>query len=314
MDPPDSTDLDYQILCLFDKMWNYPGKEVIIVYQNIPGLAEHIGILSLRKLLNIEEHTGGTEGTRGTEGIGGAYYHPALVFICLGIQTGFISGSFGVGEVNGNSVFKSKKINLNRYQECDIQKGELVIKLKVPDLTSPLNFDRVIFKDPKVERHPQLRRIIKKFVSQRGGTFDEKILLENLSKLGSDNPNYLYEDADELILRNYELCCGTYLEWLPLEIKEIIIKNIDNSVKVSSVITSNKSIETLFKAAESVVENVLEERNVSIMDIFDKMRNNGSLDPLVEMARNDSNGNIYKYMTSQIGLHNIVNVIKKKLD
>lgn len=291
-----SDGLDYQVLCLFDKMWNYPGKEMVVVYHNIQGLSEHIKIPVLAKMFDVK---GGSDTV---------YYHPALVFTCLGIQTEFINTA------GKTSVFKSEIITLNRYQECIVHQGKLTIKLKTPKILAPQTYNRLRFEEPSFPRHPQLRRIIKKFITEEGGIFNEDLLKENLTQLGSSALEYSFEDADEIILKNHELCRGCYLELLPSELKNIIIEYIEANIEIPEVIVGIRPIDTLFQAAESVVDNILEEQNVSIMDVFNKMRNNGSLDPLIKLAQDDQDGNLYKYMTSQLGLHSIVNVIKKKIE
>ena len=54
--------------------------------------------------------------------------------------------------------------------------------------------------------------------------------------------------------------------------------------------------------------------DASIMEIFESVKNTGTFDSLFESIRNDpdSDGDIFKYITSSVGIQSIVEVVKNK--
>lgn len=297
----------------FECMWNYPSKEILILYH--PDGTHMFRIPIIERLIKFFKIKTTDQLVHSNPAIILSFlgYHGSEYHITKNILENLMESVVEEREISSKS-FTIKKISLNKYQKFSIKNGDIIIGLKMPKMLTPDNFRTFKYTDNNNRilncRHPQLRRILKKFFEVIDAPFNELILAQGLLELSINNDDYLFEDADELILRDNTLCEGTYFELLPKELKEIIIGCVTDTIIINLKDTNYNS--PLVEVIEKITDNILEEQDVNIMDIYNKMNGNGDLEAVVNLVRGD--GDIYKYITSQFGLNNIVNIIKKKTE
>lgn len=291
---------------IFDKMWKYSGRDYLIVYH--PEGIHLFKVHTFNNLLNLL-------GLNGP--IKEAYIHPIIIFAVLGSNIGALGydRKYPI-EFRPHNDLVVNKINLNKYQDWFIKNKQVTTKLKLPtDLTVGVP---LIFTEMLNERHPQLRRILKEYFILIDQKFDEGLLYTSLKKLLGININkteYSYLDADEVFLYNEEWYSGTYFEQVPIELKKIIIENIDRNKYLSREVIFAKD-EPIIKAIENIVDTIKETDDASIFDIIGKVSNEGYLDELFTQIRTtpQADQSMYRYITSGVGMNTIKDIVTNKLN
>lgn len=290
---------------IFNKMWNYSSKEFLVIYH-----PEGLILFKTNTFLNLLKFLGTSPQTTNN------YMEPVIIFACIGSYNGALGydRQYPV-EFKPHTSLIVDKILLNKYQDLFIENKQLKTRLRIPTNIMPIYSDlfRVEpFNDHTVKRHPQLRRILKEYFLLIDQKLDEKILYEKLRELKISSQEYSYLDYDEIFLFDKDLCDGTYFEYVPIELKKIIVGIIDSEKYLSSDLIFAKN-EPIIKAVENIVDIISETENASILDIINKLYTGGYLiDVFREVGNNDNN--MYKYITSGIGLNTITDIINNKIN
>jgi hypothetical protein len=299
-------ELQIKLQQVIKDMWDQPQKEYLIMYHPDGNfLYKVITFDNLLRVLNIPSN--------GQQ----LYCQPAVVFACLGGSQGALNydKTLTSSDGLGHSILNVKKIKLGMYQEYFVKNGNIQIRTKLPDMITPQSISEFQFEPILLKRPPQLRRIIKEYYELIGETFDEKLLCQRLDDLMTDNINYTYEDADELVLRLSPQ--GTEFERLPRELIDIIISCLDdiNYFKVEELYKKNNPVLNLM---EEITSAVLEEKktknDASIFDILNKLQDTGSQSKINELVKNVQSREFFESVMSGVGFKNIVDVINNKVN
>lgn len=297
--------LAIQLNEIFGKMWQCPGKEYLLVYH-----PESIYLFKIQTFSNLLSVLGLSISTQ--EG----YLDPAIVFSCIGSYMGAISydRKYPV-EFKPHGALIIDKITMNKYQSWYIKNKNIAIKLGVPTELGEKSSQISSFQEITIKRHPQLRRILKEYFMLIDQKFDEALLKSKLDSLGIKGIEYSYLDYDELFLLNKEWFEGTYFEEVPIELKKIIIGIIDEDRYLSREKIFMKD-EPIIRTIENILDVITESDNASMMDIYEKALSLGYLDEFIQQMQTDqsANGNIYKYITSSVGLNNIKDIVNGKIN
>jgi len=294
---PLKMDIPYAFSEIIKLMWGQPRKEYLIIYH--PEGIHLYKTNTFTNLLRILNTPGNSQQL---------YCQPVVIFACLGGESGAI-------EYEGTGTLQVKKITLNDYQDYAIKDGQIQIKIKLPEVITPETISTFKFESIGLKRPPQLRRIIREYYELIGKPFDEGRLHQRLENLMTDNKEYLFEDADELILRLNPK--GTYFQELPKELNEIIIEYLNefNYIKADELYKKNNPVLNLM---EEITDTVLKENtsmeNLSLFDILSKMRDDGSQLKVNELLKNSQDTNFLQTMMSEVGLKNIMDTINNKIN
>lgn len=148
--------------------------------------------------------------------------HPIIVFIALGTSGKIIQDlNLTSIDINNNDLINIEKLKITRFGNVIYDDNNKIIWNNTND---------IIIRDVlnKIKRPPLLRHIIKKYCQKSNVFFSEILLKNNLQKYGLlSNPLYQFEDSHELILTGgYD---DTLFGLLPIDIKLIIVKNIEST-------------------------------------------------------------------------------------
>lgn len=302
--------LSKQLNHVFTKMWKYPSTEYIVVYH-----PENINLFKINTFNNLLQYLNVNAVTKES------YLEPAIVMACMGSSMGAIAYDRKYPtELRSHEFLLFDKISLNKYQDWYIKDKIVYNKLRsLVDMNLP-NTDRLNpfqiphFEDLTIHRHPQLRRILKEYFLLIDQKFNDDLLCKKLDILDVKNINYSFLDYDELFLLDYNWYQGTRFENIPMEIKKIIINYIDNDHYLLPEVIFMKT-EPIVKTIENIIDIVVETENASVIDIYEKAYNQGYLDDFFKHIKDDPdiNGNIYKYITSNVGINNIKDIIDEKI-
>ena len=235
--------------------------------------------------------------------------NPVIVFSKLAVSSGLLRASetFGPNSYNHGELVISK-IYIDTYGVFGYDDQKRPLKY------SEFGFMRLnLFNDPVdqfiivnknlglnsiIKRHPQLRRLLKRYCSVENILFNEKELKSKLTELGVGNNIYSYYDADELIMR---LPHGTYFEILPDDLKNMVTKLID--VFVDNFMPSGYILSDLIGSI--IDDGVNPSGGKPIGDIFEKLRNTSSFGKVHETAGGERKMNTF--IGKMGGMTNIIN-------
>jgi len=283
-------------------MWDQLQDEFLVVYHPDGSTLFKIHTFeNLMKILGV--------GSKGHD----LYIQPAVIFACLGSNFGAINYDISHNNHFTHTSLIIKKIKLNRYQDWYVKNGTLNLKLRVPEIIT--SDDKYTFDEIKISRHPQLRRILKDYFRLIDESFNEQKLALRLLELSIINGNYSFEDADELVLLDDFVCQETYLELLPIELRRIIVNMISEDTYVSLKDINKKLNDPVITLAEKITDELKDTQDASIMDLINNAKESGHLNEMIEFIKSDPNsgGNLYTYITSQVGLNNLFDIINNKI-
>ena len=282
------------------QLWNQPSQEYLLVYHpQGNSLHKELTFNNLLRLIKI--NPSGSE----------LYCQPIVIFACLGANCGALNSDTNQDQNDFiHNYLDIKKIGLNKYQEYSLRDGEIIIKLKTPEIITPESINNFKFEHLSLKRPPQMRRILKEYFKLIKVPFDEQLLFFKLEELFADNSSYSFEDADEIFIRY--LYHGTQFERIPEELKEIIISYVSDSSYINPEDLYAKS-NSILNLVENMTENIMKNGDTSILDIFNNLNSTGDIKNIVNTVHSTTpDNNFVKFLTSEIGIKNIFETIKNK--
>ena len=274
---PDELNPEYLLKRAYKIIEKYPGEEMLIVHDNKINKLSLYPIIK-KLMINRDKYI---------------CCHPLVIFSYIAINTDPL--------IENSEIFK---ISINKYQDLNINSNGINIKVKTFDTINDIMFNNI-----NITRYPQLRRLLFQYYRLIGKHFDNKSLYNKLIDLNVDNKNYNYYDADEqVLLFDYK---GTYLELLPIELKNIIIEHVDDFDYITT--DDLKYTDPFINLIEKITDNVLKDNDKSILDIMNDIEITNELNEAKNfVSGNNSDWDLLKYITTDLGLGTIFGVVGKK--
>ena len=235
------------------------------------------------------------------------YMHPAIIFAALGTEHEILyhKNVMNLDTEGGKHevmILQTDKFGINLMSDkTSVMDFPVDIKIKFNDNYDEFKRTNNLDITLRLNRHPQLRKIISNYCEKYDINFNEKRLFNKLKELNGYNPIYNFYDAEEqLALITPE---GTYFSILPKELKEIILNKIKLMIdkKKTAVPVLNRMIESLIGSQVNAFDN----GNADIGKIFAGFKQEGILEDIKSDESLTSVENIDDFVNSMGGITNL---------
>lgn len=294
-----------ELIDVVNKLWKEPGKELLIIY-NPKGhkLFKSSSFDNLLKFLNLN--------LKKEE----LYYHPVTILASLLSISNVFRYDEKINSIGSNKIsYKIEKVLLNKYQRIFVKKEGINIGLNLPEIVTPDNINNIIHSDINFIRPPQLRRILRDYFKCIKIDINMTELERKLLELEINSPEYSYLDADELFMSDKKYYENTYMELIPIELKEIIYNYIDQDEYVNIQNLRGKISNNLPNLIKGIVTKVSDKVNngedMSMMDIISSLDINNIGKELKDMGLN-SIKDLLETIEEDYGMGNILSEINSK--
>lgn len=288
-----------ELIAAINKLWEYPQKEYLLLYNSngskVRLTTECKEIFYMFGFNSLDPQQ--------------IQISPILIFLYLINNKYFVEkDEYALG------LETVQQIQLNKYQQWKIEDQCVEIVLKLPKIVSPYELRNFEYKEYNITRPPQLRRTLMQYCDKHNVIKND--LKQQLLNLGVNNPVYSYEDADEIAIYDPKYYADTYIEMLPKELKDIIVEYIESFNYLSNekeLPPKDKLLSIIDDVTQKVKVSMQGGQDMSIIDIFNDINQNGGFGDINELMRSRSPVDLLNHINNEIGFSTIIENIKNNL-